>query len=105
MCALLTAGGYAEYAAVDARPLPAGARRLVADRGRQPARNHLHRLVQRVPDGRPPARRNGAGARRQQRHRPHPHSASQRRRVARCWPPPVPPPSAAPASNSARPAA
>ncbi len=69
VCALLASGGYAEKVAVPAgqvMPLPAGRGRQ--DRGRLPG-GGLHRLVQRVHDRQPAARRDPARARRRGRHR------------------------------------
>jgi NADPH2:quinone reductase len=76
VCALVAGGGYAELCVAPAGqclPVPGAERH----RGRQPARDLLHRLAERVRDRAPAGRRDAAGAGRVQRHRRHRHPAGQ----------------------------
>ncbi len=79
VAALLGGGGYAQYAVVDARhalPIPEG---LDFVAGRLPARDGVHRLLQRVRDRGAEGRRDPAGAWRHLRHRRHRDPAGQGR--------------------------
>ena len=77
ICALISGGGYAEYAVApegQCLPVPVG---LFLDRGCRPARMHRDRLGQFIRNRRLAAGPHGPGAWRQQRDRHHGHSDGQ----------------------------